>query len=256
MKKTWLTHTDWLVLMFVLVSCAAAGKNEQSIKEGMAYRRVGEAYMQQGNIAAAMQEFKKAEEKNPDDYLLQYDLGLIYYSRERFDEAIGHYQKAIDLKADYGPAINSMGNAYAGKKDWDKAIFYYNKSIDDILYATPHFTYAGLGNAYYYKGDLELSEKNYLEALQIKPEFVNALQGLARTYIAMGRLPEAVEKLEKAVRIMPDSPALHLQLAKAYQQALEFQKAYNSYRKVVELAPESLLADEAAQAARKVKDLF
>ena len=132
----------------------------------------------------------------------------------------------------------------------------YNKVIGDILYATPHFTYAGLGNAYYYKGELERSEKYYLEALQIKPEFVNALQGLAQTYIAMSRIPEAVEKLEKAVRIMPDSPALHLQLAKAYQQVLEFQKAYNSYRKVVDLAPESQMADEAQKAAGKVKALF
>jgi tetratricopeptide (TPR) repeat protein len=241
--------------MLVLAACATMN-DEQSKKEGDVYRRLGEAYLQQGNLPAAMQEFKRAEEKYPDDHLLQYDLGLIYYSRGRFDEAIGHYQKAVELKADYGPAINSLGNAYAGKKDWDKAIFYYNKVIDDILYATPHFIYAGLGNAYYYKGELERSEKNYLEALQIKPEFVNALQGLAQTYIAMDRIPQAVEKLEKAVRIMPDSPGLHFQLAKAYQQALEFEKAYNSYRKVVDLAPESQLADEAQKEARKVKALF
>ena len=255
MKKTWLIRTGWFVLVFVLAACATVN-DEQSKKEGAVYRRVGEAYLQQGNLPAAMKEFKKAEEKNPNDHLLQYDLGLVYYSRGRFDEAIVHYQKAVELKADYGPAINSLGNAYAGKKDWDKAIFYYNKVIDDILYATPHFTYAGLGNAYYFKGDFKLSEKYFLEALQIKPEFANALQGLAQTYIAMGRIPEAVEKLEKAVRIKPDSPALHLQLAKAYQQALEFQKAYNSYRKVVDLAPESLMADEAQKEAGKVKNLF
>jgi type IV pilus assembly protein PilF len=255
MKKTWLIRTGWFVLMLVLASCATVN-DEESKKEGAAYRRVGEAYLQQGNLAAAMQEFKKAEEKYPNDHLLQYDLGLVYYSRGRFDEAIGHYKKAIELKADFGPAINSLGNAYAGKKDWDKAIFYYNKVIGDILYATPHFTYAGLGNAYYYKGELERSEKYYLEALQIKPDFVHALQGLAQTYIAMGRIPEAVEKLEKAVRKVPDSPALHFQLAQAYRLALEFQKAYNSYRKVVDLAPESPLADEAAQEARKVKALF
>ena len=255
MKRIWLICTSGFVLMLVLAACATMN-DEQSKKEGEVYRRLGEAYLQQGNLPAAMQEFKRAEEKYPDDHLLQYDLGLIYYSRGRFDEAIGHYQKAVELKADYGPAINSLGNAYAGKKDWDKAIFYYNKAIDDILYATPHFTYAGLGNAYYYKGELERSEKYYLEALKIEPEFINALQGLAQTYITMGRIPDAVEKLEKAVRIMPDSPALHFQLAKAYQQALEFQKAYNSYRKVVDLAPESLMADEAEKAARKVKALF
>ena len=247
--------TSAFVLMLALASCASID-NEQKKKEAAAYRRVGEAYLQQGNIPAAIKELKKAEAKYPDDHLLQYDLGLIYYSRGRFDEAIGHYKKAVELKPDYGPAINSLGNAYAGKKDWDKAIFYYNQSIGNILYATPHFTYAGLGNAYYYKGELEQSEKNYLEALKIKPEFVNAMQGLAQTYVAMGRIPEAVEKLEKAVRIAPNSAALHFQLAEAYRLALEFRKAHNSYRKVVELAPESPLADEAEQGAREVKKLF
>ena len=82
------------------------------------------------------------------------------------------------------------------------------------------------------------------------------LQGLAQTYIAMGRIPEAVEKLEKAVRMVPDSAGLHFQLAKAYRLALEFSKAYNSYRKVVELAPESQLADEAERGAREVKALY
>ena len=255
MKRIWLICTSGFVLMLVLAACATMN-DEQRKKEAEAYRRVGEAYLQQGNLASAMKELKKAEAKYPDDHLLQYDLGLIYYTRGRFDEAIVHYKKAVELDADFGPAINSLGNSYAGKKDWDKAIFYYNQVIGDILYATPHFTYSGLGNAYYYKGELERSEEYYLEALKIQPEFINALQGLAQTYIAMGRIPEAVEKLEKAVRLVPDSPALHFQLAKAYRLALEFSKAYNSYRKVVELAPESQVADEAEQGAREVKALY
>jgi type IV pilus assembly protein PilF len=255
MRRNWLIYTAWFIFMLVFTSCTTM-TGEHSRKEAEAFRRVGEAYLQQGNLASAMKELKKAEAKYPNDYLLQYDLGLIYYSRGRFDEAISHYKKAVELKPDFGPAINSLGNAYAGKKDWDQAIFYYNKVITDILYATPYFTYAGLGNAYYYKGDLERSEKYYLEALQIKPEFVNALQGLAQTYIAMGRIPQAVAKLEKAVHKAPDSPALRFQLAQAYQLALEFKKAYNSYLKVVELAPESSLANQAQEKAGEVKALF
>jgi type IV pilus assembly protein PilF len=255
MKRKGLIYIGWFFLMFVLAACATM-TDEKSKKESEAYRRVGEAYLQQGKLALAMKEFKKAEAKYPNDHLLQYDLGLVYLHKKQYDQAMVHFKRAVDLKPDYGEAINSLGNAYAGKGDWDQAIFYYKKVVSDILYGTPHFGYANLGNAYYYKGDLERSEKYYLEALQIKPEFVNALQGLARTYIAMDRIPEAVSKLEKAVRKAPDSPALHFQLAKAYQLALEFKKAYHSYRKVVELAPESSLADQAEKGAREVKALF
>jgi Tfp pilus assembly protein PilF len=62
--------------------------------------------------------------------------------------------------------------------------------------------------------------------------------------------------LEKAVRKVPDSAALHFQLARAYQLALEFEKAYRSYQQVVRLAPDSVLADQAAEGARELKKLF
>jgi len=255
MKRNWLICIGWFFLMFVLAACAAT-TNARIKKESQAYRRVGEAYLQQGNLALAMKEFKRAEAKYADDHLLQYDMGLVYSYKKQYDKAILNFKKALELKPDYGEAINSLGNAYAGKEDWEQAIFYYKKVVTDVLYGTPYYGYSGLGNAYYFKGDLELSEKYYLEALKAKPGFTRALRGLAQTYIVMGRIPEAVAKLEKAVRKAPDSPVLHFELAKAYQLTLEFKKAYNSYRKVVELAPESSLADQAEKGAREVKALF
>lgn len=255
MKRNLVIWIACVVLMIFSASCTTTD-NETKKQEAKVIRRLGEAYLGQGNYAAALREFKKAEKQYPDDHILQYDLGLLYARKEKFDEAIVHYKKALELSPDFGPAMNSLANAYAGKRDWDEAILHYKKVINNMLYATPHFAYAGLGNAYYYKGDLERSEKYYLQALSIKPDFVTALQGLSETYIAMGRIPEAVEKLEKAVRLHPRNAALHFRLARAYQLALEFQKAYRSYLKVVELAPGSVLADQAEEGARQVKALF
>ena len=103
---------------------------------------------------------------------------------------------------------------------------------------------------------MERSEKYYREALDSRPNFITALSGLSQTYIAMGRIPEAVGKLEKAVRLAPDNAVLHFQLGRAYQLALEFEKAYRSYQQVVRLAPDSALADQAEKAGMEVKALF
>ena len=255
MKRNLVIWIGCVVLMMFAASCATTD-NETQKKEAKASRRLGEAYLHQGNYAAALKEFRKAEKKYPDDHFLQYDLGLLYARREKFDDAIVYYKKALEISPDFGPAVNSLANAYAGKKDWDQAILHYKKVVNNMLYATPHFAYSGLGNAYYYKGDLERSEKNYLQALSIKPDFVTALQGLSETYIAMGRIPEAVEKLEKAVRLLPENAPRHFQLARAYRLALEFAKAYRSYLKVIELAPETALAEQAEEGAKEVKKLF
>ncbi len=255
MKRNLVIWIGCTVLIMAFASCVTQNK-ETNEKEANAYRRLGEAHLQQGNFAAAIKEFKKAEAKNPDDHLLQYDLGLVYFRLGKFDEAIVYHKKALELSPNYGPAMNSLGNAYAGKEDWDQAIFYYNKVTKDVLYATPHIAYSNLGNAYYYKGDLERSEKYYREALDIKPDFITALSGLSQTYIAMGRIPEAVVKLEKAVREAPGAAVLHFQLGRAYQLALEFEKAHRSYQQVVRLAPDSALAEQAEKAGRKVKALY
>lgn len=255
MKRNLVIWIACVVLMIFSASCKTTD-NETKKKEANATRRLGEAYLHQGNYASALREFKKAEKKYPDDHFLHYDLGLLYARKEKFDEAIVHYKRALELAPDFGPAMNSLANAYAGKKDWDQAILHYKKVVNNMLYATPHFAYAGLGNAYYYKGNLDHSEKNYLKALSIKPDFITALRGLSETYIAMGRIPEAVEKLEKAVRLLPENAALHFQLARAYRLALEFKKAYRSYLKVVTLAPETPLAEQAQKGAIEVKKLF
>ena len=167
MKRNILIWLGCVALIAGVAACATTKTDAVKKKEAEAERRLGEAYLQQGNFAAALKEFQKAEKKNPRDHLLQYDLGLLYALKERYDEAIVHYKKAIELSPNYGAAINSLGNAYAGKKDWDQAIFYYRKVINDILYATPHFAYAGIGNAYFHKGDLQRSEKNFLQAFWI-----------------------------------------------------------------------------------------
>ena len=170
MKKNGIIYIGCLFLILAMAACATT-TNEQRRKESYAYRRLGEAYLQQGKLAQAMKEFQKAEAKYPEDHLLQYDIGLVYFTKKQYGQSIVHFNKAVELKPDYGEAINSLGNAYAGKEDWDQAIFYYKQVTSDILYGTPHFAYAGLGNAYYFKGDLKLSEKYYLEALKTKPDF-------------------------------------------------------------------------------------
>ena len=77
MNRKGLNYIGWFLLVLVLVACATT-TNEQRKKESEAYRRLGEAYLQQGKLALAMKEFKRAEVKYGEDHLLQYDIGLVY----------------------------------------------------------------------------------------------------------------------------------------------------------------------------------
>jgi Tfp pilus assembly protein PilF len=244
------------LMILLLAACGSPSKSvpgsppeaatpEHNKASAEATRNLGEAYLAGGNLLAALRELKKAEALDPADHITQYDIGLVYYYRERYDQAIPHFEKAIQLKPDFAPAINGLGNAYSAKGDWDLAIEAYRKIVEDVFYGTPHFALSNMGLAYYQKKEYAQAEKYFLEALKMNPDFVNALGGLATTYMAMGRYDQAVQKLERAVRKEPKLPQLHFELGKAYRGLGDRGKARDEFQRAAQLAPDSPLADEA-----------
>jgi tetratricopeptide (TPR) repeat protein len=173
-------------------------------------------------------------------------------AKDRLDIAIKHFKKAVKLKPDYAPAKNNLGAAYFDKKEWDLAIACFKEIVDDIFYATPHYPLTNLGWAYYNKQEYEVAEKYYSDALKLEPNFIIALRGLGRIYMAMERAADAVAILEKAVKNYPRSAESYFYLAKAYSLSGEYKKAVSAYNKVIELAPDSAIAREAEKEVEKI----
>lgn len=242
-------HPRRLVVFAAVLAIAVTGcgpDRELIKKEAEDSRKIGEAYLRAGNPTAALRELLKAEEKDPDNYILQNDLGQAYYDKGHPDLAIPHFKKAIELKPDYAPGKNNLGYAYLRNEQYDDAIATFTSVSQDLLYATPHYPMAGLGTAYYLKGNYEEAEKSYLKALEINPRYPTALWGLGRTQMAQGNPAEAVKNLEKAVDLAPTFSEAWYDLGQACKHAGQRAKAAAAFQKVVELAPDSSLAASAA----------
>jgi tetratricopeptide (TPR) repeat protein len=243
-----------------LAACSTPGSKKESDASpeekralAEATRNVGEAYLAGGNLIAALRELKKAEALYPDDHITQFDLGLTYYYRDRYEQAIEHLQRAIQLKPDYAPAVNTLGNTYSAMGQWDKAIEAYEKIIEDAFYGTPHFALSNMGVAYYNKKDYAHAERYFQEALKINPDFINALAGLGTMYIDQGRYDEAVVKLGRAVRKDPKVGKLHFELGRAYAGQRDTVRARAEFTTAVELAPDTPLAAEAQKELKKIR---
>ena len=228
-------------------------KYESAKTAGRGIKEPGEEYYKQGDYASALKELLKAEALYPDDAFLQNDLGLTYKAKKRLDLAAKHFKKALEIKPDYAPAKNNLGTVYLDKKEWDTAIKYFKEVSENMLYATPHLAMANLGWAYYNKKQYTLSETYYLKALDLDPKFINAQRGLGLTYIALGRIDEAVKILERAVKDYPKVALLYDDLAKVYVLSHDYDKALDAYHKVIEIAPDSAMAREAEKAAQRIR---
>ncbi len=253
-KKMQTFRRGWTFLAVVAICTVACTSNLQvQKKHGEAARNLGEVYFRQGNYTEALREFLKAESLYPDDPFLQNDLGLTYKAKKKPDLAITHFKKALDLKPDYADAKNNLGTAYLDKGEWDVAIGYFKEVTESLVYASPHLPLSNLGWAYYNKNAYEHAEKYYLEALEIAPKFINALRGLGLTYMAMGKVPEGIEILERAVKEYPRMALLYFDLATAYTVLHDDESALKAYNKVVELSPGTAIAREAEKKAAKIR---
>ena len=242
-----------LVSIFFLVSCSANLEIRKNQEEAL--RNLGEAYMGQGDYTAALRELLKAEKLYSKDPRLQDNLGLVYMAKGKPGIAINHFKKAVEIKPDYTPAKNNLGTAYLAQKKWDDAITCFKEIAGDLLYATPYYPLSNLGLAYYNKKEYRLAEKYYQDALKIEPRFVIALQGLGLTYLKMGNVADAVAMLEKGVKNAPDFVPLYFDLANAYISSGEYKKAFDSYKKVIELVPDSPIAVDAQKKMARINKL-
>ncbi len=241
-----------LIALVFSASCAADLAMHKD--QGETSRRIGEGYLGEGNVSAALGELLKAEKLYNKDPFVYYDLGLAYFAKEEFKLAIVHFDKAVALKPDFSEAFNAMGTVYLRLKEWDKAISSFNKALANLLYASPYVALNNLGEAYRAKKDYEHAMDFYNKALKANSRFANAHRGLGLVYLDMDNYEAAAFSLEKAVRYAPGFAPAYYDLGFAYAGQYKMKKAIAAFKKVVALAPDTPLADSALAEINGLRD--
>ena len=88
-----------------------------------------ERQRQQGSTDKAAQMLRKATEKDPENAQAWSHLGGVY-NEQGSEEAIGCYERAVNLNPRYYLAYRGLGNFFLKKQDYSLAEAYYSKAID------------------------------------------------------------------------------------------------------------------------------
>jgi tetratricopeptide (TPR) repeat protein len=153
-------------------------------------------------------------------------LGAGLAGRNRLDEAIVHYNIALQLNPRYGLAHNDLGLALARLGRYDEAVAQYRRALAlNPADAEAHYNLANALNPDYVdeaavagtaplrRPDVEQSREHYLSTIALDPGHVSARVNLGNLEASAGNYNAAIRCYQDALRTDPRAAQAHYNLA-------------------------------------------
>ena len=202
----------------------------------IAHNNLGNALLQKGNVEEAIAHFQKALEINPNYTIAHNNLGNALIRKGSVDEAIAHYQRALQITPDSAEAHNNLGGALLQKGNVDEAIAHYQKALQiNPDYAGAH---NNLGNALLQRGSVDEAIAHYQRALQIAPDYAEAHNNLGGALLQKGKVDEAITHFQKALQINPDYAEAHYNLGNALLPKGSVDEAIVHFQRALQIKPD------------------
>lgn len=201
----------------------------------MAHDNYGNALLDQGKTDEAIAHFEQAIQIKPDHAEAHYNLANALVRKGRSDDAIVHYQRALELKPDDPKTHCNLGIAYLQKGDVDDAIAQLQITLqlkpDDLVVRN------NLGNALFQKGKLDEAIAQFQQILQLKPDDPKAWCNLGIAFLQKGNTDEGIANLRKALQLEPDNAVIWNNLGNALVQKGDLDEAISQFQQFLQTRP-------------------
>ena len=194
---------------------------------------MGLIYAGQKKFDKAIKFYEMGIKIDPNFAIIYNNLGLLTLAQKLDDSEVraeNYYKKSISLDKNIPEPLNNLGSLYTSSHKYDEAIECYKKAIA----LNPKFSpaYYNLGKAYLTIGKL-IDAKNYLKkAIELNSNFSHAHRTLSRI-LKYDDKEKHLDELEASYNHAPkDSPSkmdLAFALGKAYEDLKKFDKSFNFY---------------------------
>lgn len=205
---------------------------------------------------------------NKEEAAKEKNLGNDFYKAKKFDQAIEHYNKAIELDRTDMTFLNNKAAVYLEQGDFDECIKQCNLAIDVGRENRADFkliakALSRMASAYFKKEDLEqartffqksLSEHRTPDTLSklsevekiikeremkayIDPEKSLEEKSKGNEFFQKGDYPSAIKHYSEALRRNPDDAKIYSNRAACYQKLAEFKMAFDDADQCIKRDP-------------------
>jgi Flp pilus assembly protein TadD len=138
--------------------------------------------------------------------IAHYNFGMTILPKGRVDEALAHFQKAVEIDPNYARAHVSLGAALFQKGRVDEAIAHFQKALTMKITPDPSAVYYDLGIALLQQGRVDEAIAHFQRAVDIRPSDVEFRNVLGYTLFQKGRMDEAIAQYQAILKIRPGQP--------------------------------------------------
>jgi hypothetical protein len=153
----------------------------------------GNAYRKLNLYLKAIADYESALEKGLETFEVFYNLGVCLNELGLYEKAIHSYSSALNLNSNISEIYLNKGIVLFNQYKWSEALENFDKAI--YLNKDCAEAYNNKALIYMYK-EISQSEENFVAALKIKPNYLDAKFNLATFYLSNGRYEEGLKAYE------------------------------------------------------------
>jgi Flp pilus assembly protein TadD len=188
----------------------------------------------------------------PKKAVREYDKAISAEADGKPEQAISHYQAALQIAPDYYPAHNNLGSEYLSKSDFPAA----RKEFEEVvrLNQSDAAGYFNLSNVCMLMGQMAEAEKYLGEGMRRQPD--SALGHFLSGSLDMrqGKFQEAESVLREAIQLDPAMPQARLQLVNLYMQQGRRNDAVSELQSFLKTFPGAPAASKAKELLHKLQN--
>lgn len=188
-------------------------------------------------------------EKYPGDFVAHCNLGALYTAREKFVDAVAHFEQALRVRPESATAHNGLGAGLLAEGRLDDAI----RELRAALRIDPAHRNArwNLSKALVRKGDLTGAEDELIVLLKENPDDADGQVGLAMLYFMQRRYDQALPHFQEALRLRPEDADIRTNLGALLASRGDLPGAIQSFEDALKLNPNDTVARNYLAQARK-----
>lgn len=164
---------------------------------------VAKKYHQEGRLENAELLYKSVLTVKPNLAEAWHLLGMVFYAKGNYIDALEHLKKAIELDKNNADYHNNIGEIYRMHGMLDEAELHFKFSIR--LKPSNSDAYSNLALVCKSRGNLDEAKLNFSRSLQCNPKNVNTLLNVGSLFQSQGEYGDALECYIAVMGIQPEN---------------------------------------------------